>query len=273
MKYCIAIGRELNPKAPLPLTGDFVESIRTARQLGYQAVEIHTPDPGSLDAAAIRAVCRECQMEVATLGTGIIYGKYGLHLMDEDAAKRSQLVELVKEFILLAKALGSRVTIGSIKGNVPEGEAPEKYLTIMGETLKALDAFAGEHGVILLLEATNRYENNVINTAAQIRGMVEANQLQNVLGLVDAFHMNIEETDTAAALAALGKYLGHIHFADNTRMYPGAGAFPFEGFCQSICAVGYDGVVSVECLPLPDGMTAARETIAFFRKHFDAEQE
>ena len=51
-------------------------------------------------------------------------------------------------------------------------------------------------------------------------------------------------------------------------MYPGSGAFNYDVFCQSIRDVGYDGVLSVECFPLPDGMTAARETMKFFRKYF-----
>ena len=39
--------------------------------------------------------------------------------------------------------------------------------------------------------------------------------------------------------------------------------------CQGIRDVGYDGVLSVEVFPLPDGETAARKSIEFFQKHFN----
>ncbi len=268
MKFCIAIGKETSPTTPLLLAGDFVESMRAAKEMGYDAVEIHTPDPEELDVDRILAACRELDLFIATLGTGMIYGKYGLYLMDGDEARLDRLVEMVKSFIDLAARLGSKVTIGSIKGNVPRGEDRDQCLDRMGRTLQRLDAYAGEKGVTLLLEATNHFENNVINTGKDVYEMISRYQLRHVQALMDTFHINLEERHPASCLSDTGPYLGHIHFGDNTRMYPGSGAFNYDVFCQSIRDVGYDGVLSVECFPLPDGMTAARETMKFFRKYF-----
>lgn len=65
------------PTTPVPLSGDFCEQMRKAHEMGYDAIEIHVPDVSVLDIPAIQACMRETGMEVATLGTGTIYGRYG----------------------------------------------------------------------------------------------------------------------------------------------------------------------------------------------------
>ena len=268
MKYCIAVGQTTSPTTPLLLEGDFVESMRRAHVMGYDAVEIHTPDPDTLDVTRLRAACDELGMFIATLGTGMIYGKYGLYLMDEDETRQARIVDMVKHYIDIASSIGSKVTIGSIKGNVPKGADREKCLAIMGKCMQEISAHAVQQGVQVLLEATNHFENNVLNTGKDVHDFIERYGLKNVQALIDSFHVNIEERDVTAGLRDAGSYLGHIHFGDNIRWYPGSGAFDFDAFCQGIRDVGYDGVLSVEVFPLPDGETAAQKSIEFFRKHF-----
>ena len=268
MKYCIAIGQTTSPTTPLLLEGDFVKSMETARELGYHAVEIHVPDPEVLDPQKIKEACDHLGMFVATLGTGQIYGKYGLHLMDENEENQAKLRKMVGDYIDIAAKIGSKATIGSIKGNYPKDGDKAKYLEIMGKSLKKISDYATQKGVTILLEATNHFENNALNTGKDVFTMIETYQLSAMEILMDSFHINMEERDLAHCLADAGSLLGHIHFSDNTRWYPGSGAFNFDVFCQSIKEVGYDGVLSVECFPIPDGLTAARETIAFFQKYF-----
>ena len=268
MKYCIAVGKTTSPQTPLLFEGDFVESMRRARRMGYDAVEIHTPDPDTLEIDRLRAACEELDMFIATLGTGMIYGKYGLYLMDEDEVRQARIVNMVKHYVDIAKSIGSKVTIGSIKGNVPKGADRQKCLEIMGKCMQEISDYAGKQGVKILLEATNHFENNVLNTGREVREFIEKYALANVQALMDSFHINIEERSVTVGLKDAGQYLGHIHFGDNIRWYPGSGAFNLDAFCQGIREIGYDGVVSVEAFPLPDGETAARETIAFFKRQF-----
>ncbi|MEA5050201.1 MAG: sugar phosphate isomerase/epimerase family protein [Oscillospiraceae bacterium] len=268
MKYCIAIGKTTSPTTPLLLDGDFAVSMQTAASLGYNAVEIHTPDPETLDTAALRTVCEKLGIFIATIGTGQIYGRYGLYLMDPNEARRRQLVGMLRRYIDIAEKLGSKVTIGSIKGNVPKDADRAYCLGVMGEMLREITSYAAEKGVTVLLEATNRFENNVLNTGREVRSMIEDNALRNCQVLMDTFHINIEERSLSTCLRDAGPWLGHIHFGDNTRMYPGSGSFNYDAFCRSIREIGYDGVLSVECFPLPDGLTAATQTIRFFQHYF-----
>lgn len=268
MKFCIAIGEKTSPSTALNLDGDFVESMERAKSLGYDGVEIHTSEPEVLDVERLTKACNDLGMFIATIGTGTVYWNYGLYLMDEDEERTSRLLTTLKTFIDLAAQLRSKVTIGSVKGNVPKGGDKEACLKRMGENLKILDAYAAEKDVYLLLEATNRFENNVLNTGKDVYKMIHDNQLIHTQALMDSFHINIEERDISTCLKDTGEYLGHIHFGDNTRMYPGTGEFDFPKFAQAIKEVGYDGVLSLECFPLPDQMTAARETMNFFRTYF-----
>ena len=268
MKYCIATGKTTDWNTPLLIGGELVDNINQAADLGYDAIEIHTPDIDILDADAVNAALKARNMFVATLGTGMIYGKYGLYLMDENEENVAKLIGMVKQFIDVAAKIGSKVTIGSIKGNVPKGKDKAVGLDIMGHAIRKIDEYAGEKGVTILLEATNRFENNALNTGKELHDFIAKYGFKHVQALMDSFHINIEEASIDNCLKDAGEYLGHIHFADNTRSYPGAGAFNFDLFCQSIKDIGYDGVLSVECFPRPDGITGAKETIKFFRKYF-----
>lgn len=268
MKYCVAIGQTSSPTAPLPLAGDFVETMRKAKAMGFDAVEIHTPEPDALDTEKLCAACRELDMTIATLGTGMIYGKYGLYLMDENEDNQEKIVAMVKHYIDIAQAIGSKVTIGSIKGNVPKGGDKEKCLAIMGKCLQEISEYAVKKDVYVLLEATNHYENNVLNTGKDVFDFIETYHLDHVQALIDSFHVNLEEKTVTAGLRDAGKHLGHIHFGDNIRWYPGSGTFDFDTFCEEIRSIGYDGVLSSEVFPLPDEDTAAKESIAFFKKYF-----
>ncbi|MDD4188484.1 MAG: sugar phosphate isomerase/epimerase [Eubacteriales bacterium] len=268
MKYCIAIGEATSPTTPLLLGGDYFKSIETAKALGFEAVEIHTPNPQELEIDKLTETCKRIGMSIETIGTGILYGRYGFYLMDQDTEKRIQLLSMIRNYIDIAARLKSRVTIGSIKGNVPKGENKDKYLCTLAESLKTVSVYAAEKNVILLIEATNRYENNVLNTASDLYRMISENKLKNTMALMDSFHINIEEKSIGNCLSDAREYLGYIHFGDNTRCYPGSGAFDFDVFCSSIKKIGYDGTVSVECYPQPDSLTAAKKTIEFFRKHF-----
>jgi sugar phosphate isomerase/epimerase len=268
MKFCVTIGKTTSSTTPILLEGDFVKSVYIAKEIGYDAVEIHTPNPETLNTDELIKVCDSLGMFIATLGTGIIYSKYGLHLADENKDNSSRLIAMVKVYIDIAAKLRSKVTIGSIKGNMPKDKDRQKYLDIIGKNLKTVSDYAVEKGVFVLLEATNRYENNIINTGRDIYDMIKNYNLKNFQGLMDTFHINIEEPNLQTCLSDVGEYLGHIHFSDNIRMYPGSGAFNFDAFCHSIKKIGYDGVLSAECYPLPDGITAARESIKFFKKYF-----
>ena len=65
--------------------------------------------------------------------------------------------------------------------------------------------------------------------------------------LADTYHMNIEEDDICAALPSVADVLGAVHLSDSNRGQPGTGHVPFPAVLGTLAALGFDGVVSVEC--------------------------
>lgn len=268
MKFCVAIGTALVETTPVPLGGNLIEQMNIASSIGYDAVELHIPMPNVLDIPALLKTKKELGLSIATLGTGSIFGKFGFSLLEKDDLKREMLVGMIHQFIDCAALLESKVTIGSIKGNCCNGWVREEALQVFGTTLHSLSEYAGKKGVKLLIEATNRYENNVLNRGDEVVDIIKKYQLDHAQVLLDSFHSNIEEPDLNTCITKIAPFLGHVHVADNTRGYPGSGSFRFEAFTKQLCEIGYDGVVSVECLPKPTGLEAAKQAYAFLANHF-----
>jgi sugar phosphate isomerase/epimerase len=85
--------------------------------------------------------------------------------------------------------------------------------------------------------------------------------------LCDLFHMNIEEADVAGAVAACGRHVGHVHWADSNRRAVGFGHIEPASVVAALRTIGYEGYLSAEVFPLPTADAAARRTIMSIRQH------
>ena len=137
----------------------------------------------------------------------------------------------------------------------------------LAAALGPLEARAAGHGQVLLYEPLNRYETNLFNRQAEAVAWLEARGLPHVRLLCDLFHMNIEEADIAAALAAVGRRVGHVHWADSNRQAMGFGHTASGPVVAALRAIRYEGFLSAEVFPLPSPLDAARQTIASLRPH------
>ena len=82
--------------------------------------------------------------------------------------------------------------------------------------------------------------------------------------------MNIEEASIADALRAAGPLVGHVHFVDSNRQAVGCGHLDRVPIMAALRELNYDGYLSAEALPLPDSMTAARQSLESFRRWTEA---
>ena len=67
--------------------------------------------------------------------------------------------------------------------------------------------------------------------------------------MADLFHMNIEETDIAAAIGSAGPHLLNIYFADSNRHAPGRGHIDLVPVMRTVQRIGYVHYLSAEFLP------------------------
>jgi sugar phosphate isomerase/epimerase len=175
-------------------------------------------------------------------------------------------LEFILEMTVAGGALGAPAILGSMQGRVEPGVDRAQALEWLAEALAAADAASASAGTFFLYEPLNRYETNLFNRQLEAADFIRAQGFANVRILSDFFHMNIEESDPAAALRGLGPLLGHVHFADSNRRAVGFGHMAVEPLVEALRQIGYAGYLSAEILPLPDSAAAAGQTLQSFRK-------
>jgi sugar phosphate isomerase/epimerase len=199
------------------------DGIRQAAEIGFDAVEVFSPGPEGVDVAELRRLLQEHRLSLAAMGTGAGWIKKKLSLTSGDPSVREQAIAFIRSIIDTAGPFGAPAIIGSMQGRWGDGVTKDSALGYLREALNELGEDARRHGVPLLYEHLNRYESNLLNTVADTAEFLKSLSTNNVKILCDLFHMNIEESDIAAALRAAKGQIGHVHFVDSNRRPAGMG--------------------------------------------------
>lgn len=113
--------------------------------------------------------------------------------------------------------------------------------------MQRLADLAADHGITLCMEALNRFEGYMINTADECLAYVRAVNRPNVKVMLDTFHMNIEEDSLTDAIRKSGPLLGHFHVGEANRRCPGPnGRFDWAAIGRALRSIGYAGDVVME---------------------------
>ena len=264
--YALSSADRAPDTAPILLRGDICHNLKTAAVLGYQGLEVHTREDVSLDYDEIGRTAAECGVCVSAVVTGRLNTQGGVNLIDDRPYISYAAIEGLRKYVQMAARLKTNLIIGWIKGQIPEGTDPYPYLERLAGNLTVVCAEARDQGVKIFIEVINRYEANIFTTAQETIDFLEKWKIPNCYLHLDTFHMNIGESKPVEAIRACGGRLGYFHVADNTRLYPGSGTLDFKSYFSALKEIGYKGFVSVECLPCPDGETAARAAIEYLRE-------
>jgi sugar phosphate isomerase/epimerase len=267
MKSCVTVSLVEEARGgPFVLWDDIPTACSKAAQMGFDAIEIFPPSPDALTRLPLANLLDDHGLQLAAVGTGAGWVKHRLTLADPDPNQRAKAIDFVKSIVDVAGKHGASAIIGSMQGRsggeVTAADA-HKYLL---DGLSVCGHHAESYNVPLLYEPLNRYETNQVNTLAGGKAFLErlgANH--NIRLLADLFHMQIEETDVAAAIVAAGDMIGHVHFVDSNRRPVGLGHTDFRGIIAALRSVGYTGYLSAEAFPYPDPDAAASQTIRAFR--------
>ncbi len=252
---------------PFIFWDDLAEGCRKAAELGFDAVEVFPPGPQGVDAVLLRKLVADHKLSVAAMGTGAGWVKHRLSLTSTDAAVRGKARDFIQAMIDLAGSFGAPAIIGSMQGRY-DGIDREAALEYLREALEHLGEHAKQYNVPLLYEPLNRYETNLITTLDAGVQYLKSLSTQNVKLLADLFHMNIEETNLAAALRGAAGFVGHLHFVDSNRRPAGLGHLDYTPIAHALKESGYNGFASAEAFPWPDPDAAALQTIRAFWMYF-----
>jgi D-psicose/D-tagatose/L-ribulose 3-epimerase len=218
-------------------------TIKRLARLGYDGLEI-SGEPQGFDVAQVRGLLDEHGLEcwgAVTLMTN------GRDLLDPDPYVRLGTVQYIKDCLTFVSRLDGRIltVVPSTVGKTVPLASPTEEWDWCVAALKECQAHAETVGVRIGLEPLNRFETYFLNRAEQALALADA--VSGDCGVaLDAFHMNVEESDLLAAIRAAGDRLVDFHVADNNRMPPGHGALDWEAIVRALGAIGYDGHMTVE---------------------------
>jgi len=234
---------------------DLKTIIDTAASIGYDAVEItaalHTPvDTTPQRRREVKGYLRDAGITCSGLHY-IFDGTLRLLSQDAESMKKSvaylnRVVDLAADFEAPTVIVGS----GGITRNFEPGWDRPKSIACMQEVLHTVGDHAEEKGVVLAVEAINRYETQFLNTMQEASEFVLQIDHPNVRTMADTYHMNIEEKDPAESVRKYGYLLQNLHLADSNRMAPGDGHFDFESVVRALKDIGYSKVCSYEVFGL-----------------------
>ena len=264
-KVSVATSAGATGFGPLMFVDNVAGAVRAAAELGYDGVEISMKNPAELPQPELKRLLDKYGLRLAAVASGRIFLDEKATLSDPDKSDRSRVIARVNELVSYAGEFGALVIVGLLRGQWPVDGDMEGSLDRFEESMRVIADHAAANGTVVVLEAINRYETVLLNTAEQTVEAVKKIGRPNVKVLLDVFHMNIEEVSIGDAIRATGDLLGHFHIADSNRRAPGMGHVVYQDIAKALHDIGYEGWVSAEHLPLPDDLTAAKQTRMFTR--------
>jgi sugar phosphate isomerase/epimerase len=253
------------------LPGDTLQSKwEFARKAGYDAIELRGKAGFALRERLPelrRALADGVVMPTVCVDMLHFFGAF-------DAELRRDAIEQMKSQLSVIAELGglgaqTPASYGMFSRRLPPFEPPrseEEDREVLLAGLTELGEHARREGVALFLEPLNRYEDHMVNRLEQAADLIRAVGLDSVRIGIDSYHMNIEETDPAAAILAAAPYIGHAQVSDSNRFQPGAGHLDWPAWLGALDAIGYDGYLAVECRLTGDPEEAVRSIPSFLER-------
>jgi D-psicose/D-tagatose/L-ribulose 3-epimerase len=239
----------LNPLCVHPLVfiprwtrADAPRAIENAADCGFDMIIVPARDPAEVD---VPEVVRRC----AAAGLRIICNTNHPPQADpasDDPSVAADGAARLLDAVRLARDLGAMQL-----GGIPHA-AWGKALTPItrrgrAHAVKALARaaeLAAASGLRIALECVNRFENALLNTAADALDLIDEVGAPNLLVHLDTHHMLIEESDPLRAVAAAMPRLGFLEFSESHRGPLGTGNVDVDAVAGA--ARGYAGPVGFE---------------------------
>ena len=255
---------ELPLTQPVTLRGSINEICKTAKNIGYEAIELHIREPRRYNVNEIRSTALDYGLSVCAVANGMEYTIGGLSLIDDNKDKREAAVERILEHADFAAALNAKLIVGIMRGNIPRGADANEYRKRFSESLGRICDYTEKMGIDVVLESILRYINNYLCGVKETMDFICSQNRRGLSLHIYTHSMAIEERNLKESiLYCRGRPLGYVHYSDNNRYYPGGGALDFRELTRALIEIGYKGYITVECLPWPSAEESARRALAY----------
>lgn len=221
---------------PAPYPFDFIEG---------HVQNFLKPDAPAADFAPLAAALRACPRPMPAANcflpathkvVGPVVDSVALARYADTAFRRAREVGLS---IIVFGSAGAR--------QIPEGWPATRAFEQYVEALTLFAPLAQAQGVTLVVEPLHRGECNLVNTIVEGAEAVRRAEHPAVKLLVDLFHMlrNGESPDDILRVGPIH----HAHLAeDKDRAAPGVNGEDFRPFLRALKKVGYNSLLTIECI-------------------------
>ncbi|PAP93598.1 sugar phosphate isomerase/epimerase family protein [Mesorhizobium wenxiniae] len=224
--------------------GDLERTLANTKEAGFDLIEFSYLDPANVDIGGLARRIADLDLGVA-ISIGLPADG---DISSADKAIAAHGVEILQRTIALTRDLGGRKVAGILStSHGLQTEAPTRdQWNRSAATLAKVAETAKAAGVTLNLEIVNRFESNLLNTAAQGLAFIEDTGSDNIFLHLDTFHMNIEEADVGLAIRHAAKKIGYVHIGESHRGFLGTGNIDFAAIFDALTAIGYSDDLSFE---------------------------
>src|SRR5688572_28756250 len=215
------------------------KAIEQTASLGFDLIEIPALDPKSIDVDFTRRTLEQNKLGV-TMSLGLDAAS-DISSGDPDKVKRG-------EALRVARDIGATHVCGILYSAFQKYAIPPTEKGILGsiDAIRRFCAEAAKSNITIGMEVVNRYESNVLNTAAQAVEFCKRVGAPNIKVHLDTYHMHIEEADIEAAIVETGPMLGYFHIGESNRGYLGAGSLDFDRVFRGLAKADYNGPITFE---------------------------
>ena len=225
-------------------TDEISPILKIVADIGFDGVEISLLGMDQYKAKSLNKIIKDFRLEV-TCSDGL---SVSADITSNDETIVSKGEEHLKWGIETASLLGSNYLAGVIYA--PWGVFDVKNKIARTErsasALSKLDKILTQHDVSLGIEAINRFETDLINTADEAISLAKSSKSKNIGVLLDTFHLNIEEKNIKSAITKTGDYLKHFHVSENDRGVPGSGHIPWDDVRDGLKTINYNSWIVAE---------------------------
>jgi D-psicose/D-tagatose/L-ribulose 3-epimerase len=233
-----------------------LQFVKRAQKCGFDILEVNAPKVTRMSDSERDAL----KGAAADAGLGLTYSigmTSDMDLTSEDAATRKKGVAFLKDVVRAMKQIGGTVMAGINYSSWPRKLLPgedKKLLTDRSiEGVREAIKTAEDCDVIFCVEVVNRFEQFMMNTAAEGIAFAQEVGSPNCKILLDTFHMNIEEESIGGSIEEAGTWLGHFHLGETNRRPPGRGRMPWSEIFGALKKINYQGALVMEPFLLPGG--------------------
>jgi sugar phosphate isomerase/epimerase len=214
------------------------------QRYGYDGLEI-SGEPAQYDTQEVRRLLDRYGLSCWGAVTLMTDGRDMIH---PDRYVRVGTLAYLKDCLTLVRELGGEMlcVVPSTVGKITPLASPEEEWRWAVEGLRQVADWAHQAGLRVGIEPINRFETYFINRGDQALRLAQEVGGEHVGVVLDAFHIQIEESDPLGAIRAAAGRLIDFHVADNNRRPPGAGRNDWHAIVRTLREIGYQGHLTSE---------------------------